>query len=143
MAWALHSSNRHTRPAFLRIFDDFFEGKFETMGKDIYLRHYDTVRSLIPKENLLEYRVQEGWEPICKFLDISVPHFEFPNGNGKEETTQKIKTLVQYEMRKAARNSLWLVGILYVCWAVLDFALLKIRHDYDTFYSSRHLNSTI
>ncbi|KAL9023117.1 MAG: hypothetical protein Q9196_007381, partial [Gyalolechia fulgens] len=29
-----------------------------------YEKHYDHVRSVVPKERLLEYEVQEGWEPL-------------------------------------------------------------------------------
>ena len=36
---------------------------------------------MVPKERLLEYRVQDGWEPLCRFLDVDVPDAEFPRIN--------------------------------------------------------------
>lgn len=36
-----------------------------------------------PKDKLLVYNVKEGWEPLCKFLDIEVPSTPFPHENVK------------------------------------------------------------
>jgi hypothetical protein len=35
-------------------------------GKWIYREHCAMVRGLVPKENLLEWSVEDGWEPLCK-----------------------------------------------------------------------------
>ncbi|KAK0724925.1 P-loop containing nucleoside triphosphate hydrolase protein [Lasiosphaeris hirsuta] len=53
------------RPALLRTFDN----------------HNHLVRRVIPKENLLEFRPSDGWEPLCKFLDMPVPDRKFPHIN--------------------------------------------------------------
>ncbi|KAM0366855.1 hypothetical protein ACHAPK_008335, partial [Fusarium culmorum] len=34
-----------------------------------------------PKERLLEWTVQDGWEPLCKFLDKPIPDEPFPHVN--------------------------------------------------------------
>lgn len=39
------------------------------------------VRGLVPKERLLEWTVEEGWEPLCAFLDKPVPEELFPHAN--------------------------------------------------------------
>ena len=31
-------------------------------------RHYTHVRSIVPKDNLLEFHPRDGWGPLCKFL---------------------------------------------------------------------------
>ena len=70
------------QPMLKKFFDTFFEGDFPNRGKEIFQRHYDEVRRLVPKDRLLEYRVTEGWEPICKFLDQPIPKGSpFPNIN--------------------------------------------------------------
>ncbi|RGP70883.1 hypothetical protein FLONG3_7339 [Fusarium longipes] len=40
--------------------------------------HYERVRKAVRAERTLEYRVEEGWGPLCKFLDKSVPDRKFP-----------------------------------------------------------------
>jgi hypothetical protein len=41
-----------------------------------YDRYYDEWRKEIPKERVLEYRVQDGWGPLCKHLGVPVPMVE-------------------------------------------------------------------
>jgi hypothetical protein len=49
-----------------------------------FLDHYDHVRSIVPKENLLEFQPQEGWEPLCAFLGKEVPEEPFPHINDSD-----------------------------------------------------------
>jgi hypothetical protein len=43
----------------------WLEGKdFEEVGKQKFQEQYETVRRLVPKERLLEYKVGEGWERL-------------------------------------------------------------------------------
>lgn len=44
-------------------------------------KHNDLVRSLVPKENLLEFHPSDGWKPLCEFLGKEIPEVEFPNIN--------------------------------------------------------------
>jgi hypothetical protein len=47
-----------------------------------YEDHNRRVREKVPKDKLLEYSVKEGWEPLCKFLDIEqCPETPFPRTN--------------------------------------------------------------
>jgi hypothetical protein len=39
------------------------------------------IRGLVPKERLLEWYIEDGWEPLCKFLCKPVPEVEFPHAN--------------------------------------------------------------
>lgn len=39
------------------------------------------IRGLVPKDNLLEWTVEDGWEPLCAFLDKPVPDEPFPHAN--------------------------------------------------------------
>lgn len=58
-----------------------------------FQEHYDNVRRLVPKERLLEYRIEEGWETLCKFLGESVPDEPFPKGNSAEDFQSAIKLI--------------------------------------------------
>jgi hypothetical protein len=50
-----------------------------------YEAHNQAVQDLIPAGQLLVYQVKEGWEPLCKFLNVEVPATEFPRTNNREE----------------------------------------------------------
>ncbi len=39
------------------------------------------VREAIPAERLLVWKVQEGWEPLCEFLEVPVPQEPLPHAN--------------------------------------------------------------
>ena len=47
-------------------------------AKRFYEWHYDHVRQLVPKDRLLEHVPQDGWEPLCKLLDVPVPDEPYP-----------------------------------------------------------------
>ncbi|KAL8930885.1 MAG: hypothetical protein Q9208_000426 [Pyrenodesmia sp. 3 TL-2023] len=49
--------------------------------RQAFLKHYEHVRAVVPKERLLEYDLGSGWEPLCRFLGKEVPDGEFPRVN--------------------------------------------------------------
>jgi hypothetical protein len=50
-----------------------------------YDRHNQAVRQAAPSQRLLEWTVGDGWEPICKALDLPVPDMPFPHTNQREQ----------------------------------------------------------
>jgi len=50
-----------------------------------FIAHNKAVREIIPEEQLLVFQVKEGWEPLCKFLNVPVPEEAFPRTNNREE----------------------------------------------------------
>ncbi|KAF7536873.1 hypothetical protein G7054_g4141 [Neopestalotiopsis clavispora] len=57
-------------------------------GPHILEAHHNKVRSLVPKERLLEMDLKDGWEPLCKFLDLPVPDESFPRANDGQAADQ-------------------------------------------------------
>ena len=43
--------------------------------------HVAEIKAIVPPEQLFEYDVTQGWEPLCRFLNVPVPEEEFPSGN--------------------------------------------------------------
>ncbi|KAL5264551.1 hypothetical protein ACHWQZ_G005594 [Mnemiopsis leidyi] len=43
------------------------------------------VKDTVPEDKLLVYNVKEGWEPLCRFLEVPVPGVEFPRLNDRRE----------------------------------------------------------
>jgi hypothetical protein len=57
--------------------------------KSAYERHNDAVRAEVPSDQLLEWRPQNGWAPICERLGVPVPDEPFPRVNTTEEFQQR------------------------------------------------------
>lgn len=85
-------------------FDGLFDGDFEMNGKRAFKDHYDLVRRVVPAENLLEWKPQDGWEPLCKFLDKPAPSTPFPKANDKEIFRKKSATVVRSTFARFARK---------------------------------------
>lgn len=50
-----------------------------------FFEHHKHVRAVVPSEKLLEFRAEDGWEPLSKFLQKPVPKDKYPDlndGNG-------------------------------------------------------------
>lgn len=50
-----------------------------------YRRNNEKVRATIPADRLLVFSPADGWEPLCRFLNVPVPEAAFPRSNAREE----------------------------------------------------------
>ncbi|SPO01742.1 uncharacterized protein DNG_04415 [Cephalotrichum gorgonifer] len=54
----------------------FYKRKFglgDAPSAELYLKHNEWVKDIVPKDQLLEYQPSMGWEPLCEFLGREVP----------------------------------------------------------------------
>ena len=59
-----------------------FKGlKTDNEIKQEFLNWNQAVIDYVPKDRLLVYRVKDGWEPLCKFLDLPKPDIPFFHKN--------------------------------------------------------------
>ncbi|RFU74049.1 hypothetical protein TARUN_8198 [Trichoderma arundinaceum] len=90
-------------PMLKKFFDTFFEGDFPTRGKEVFRKHYAEVRSLVPKDRLLEYKVTDGWGPLCEFLGEPIPkEFSFPNVNDNSDFVTRSRRRNRNQMKNVA-----------------------------------------
>ncbi|KAK5173674.1 uncharacterized protein LTR77_002355 [Saxophila tyrrhenica] len=77
---------------------------------EIYHRHNDWVRRIVPRERLLEFNPADGWKPLCKFLGVPVPR----DGEGMVREYPRTNDKAQY-------RSIWRVLMVMglMSWAVL------------------------
>ena len=68
-----------------------YSDKKKITGK--YEKHTENVIKKINPNRLLIYNVSEGWEPLCRFLNVPVPEKEFPVTNTQEEFYRKIEII--------------------------------------------------
>lgn len=66
----------------------FNKGLFDAIGEGqeastkFFNGWTEEVKQYVPSERLLVFSVKEGWEPLCKFLNLPVPEgVPFPNTN--------------------------------------------------------------
>ena len=48
-------------------------GLTATNMKKVFVEYHERLRRVVPKERLLEYKVQDGYKPLCEFLEVRVP----------------------------------------------------------------------
>ncbi|VUC22513.1 unnamed protein product [Clonostachys rosea] len=72
----------------------FFNAKdraeIEKNGREAYDRYFNEIRALVPSERRLEYRMGDGWEPLCKFLGKEVPDSPFPYQNVRKQHSESL-----------------------------------------------------
>ena len=51
------------------------------VAKRKYERWIASVKRTVPSSRLLVYSVDQGWDPLCKFLKVPIPSTPFPNMN--------------------------------------------------------------
>ncbi|KAL4921334.1 hypothetical protein BDW62DRAFT_174481 [Aspergillus aurantiobrunneus] len=109
----------------------FFRGRFASNGKWVYEQHVAMVRGLgLSDERMLEWSVEDGWEPLCRFLGREVPDVPFPNGNRPQAWAERIAvTTADYHVR-AVRNMVLfgavVVGLAGYCGGRLRGVLVRL-----------------
>ena len=73
------------------IIENVFGGRMEKENCiNIFERHNQEVRELVPKDRLLEYDVAQGWKTLCEFLGVEVPKKPFPHLNAGKRSLYKL-----------------------------------------------------
>ena len=56
----------------------------------VYKEHYEEIRKITPPERLLDFKLKDGWGPLCKFLGKDIPEgIDFPRVNDAVEYKKK------------------------------------------------------
>lgn len=97
LLWVSAKDRNLSKMVYSLIWDGTFNGKFtnKEYAKEVFKKHIEDVKISIPKDRLLTYQISEGWEPLCKFLGVSIPEDKpFPNVNDTEEFKNVVNKLV-------------------------------------------------
>jgi hypothetical protein len=60
---------------------------------DYFRRHTEAVIAAIPKDRLLIYESGQGWEPLCKFLNVPLPDAPYPSENSRAEFIARVQAM--------------------------------------------------
>ncbi|KAI7218411.1 hypothetical protein KC343_g8230, partial [Hortaea werneckii] len=84
-----------------------FRNDFEREAERAYVEHYERLEEVLRSEQreFLRWGVEDGWEPLCKFIGKPVPNTPFPNGNIASEFGPKLMTVDEERFRRARRNA--------------------------------------
>jgi Sulfotransferase domain len=106
------------------LFGDAFteQGPVREMVIDGYRHHNQRVRETISPERLLEYKVEQGWQPLCNFLELEEPPVQFPHLNAGVAGPRRI--IMQAVQKLSITRLAITVGILLL---ILLIVLLVAR----------------
>ncbi|KAK2737020.1 hypothetical protein FQN55_001352 [Onygenales sp. PD_40] len=112
-------------PMLQKFFDTFFKGDFPNKGKQVYLNHVEEVRSLVPAERLLEYKIGEGWGPLCEFLGEEIPDAPFPRGNDMQGFVDRCRTRNRRQMMNAGLQAVVMSGSIIATGLAVTMAFKR------------------
>lgn len=78
------------------IWDGTFHGRFtdQQHALRVFEDHIAEVQRQVPPENLLVYQINQGWEPLCRFLGVPEPEgIPFPHLNDRQAYLRKVRLL--------------------------------------------------
>lgn len=78
-----------------------------------YQEHIEEVKAAVPADRLLIFTVDQGWEPLCRFLEVEVPKSAFPKVNDRAEIKKTIADITKGAYVFLAIGALALVGTFY------------------------------
>jgi len=69
------------------IWQPLFGGRMDDRAHviDVYERHNARVIERVPPDELLVFEAGDGWEPLCRFLEVDVPDEPYPHTNTREQ----------------------------------------------------------
>lgn len=87
-------------------------------AKPAYVKHYADIRKAAKDRGipLLEYRLGEGWQPLCEFLGKPIPRDDqgeeipFPRMNEEDKLKEIFSAMGKKSLAGAARNASLVIG---------------------------------
>jgi hypothetical protein len=76
------------------IWEGVFQGRFDDRAHaiEVFNRHNEEVKRVVPKDQLLVFEVSQGWGPLCSFLGVPTPEGKpFPHLNDTAEFQARIR----------------------------------------------------
>jgi hypothetical protein len=86
--------------------------ELEGTAKRVYREHYEMIRRVTPRKRLLEYKLGQGWEPLCQFLGEDVPAVEFPRVNDTADFGKRSNVMLKIAAGRVLRKCIWWLGSL-------------------------------
>jgi hypothetical protein len=117
----------------------YFDGDYRRNGEAVYKQHYRRLKDHCKenKRGYLEWKVEDGWGPLCEFLQKEVPtvddgkggrvEMEFPKGNAPKEFYETMGQMMEARTRRGNMKLMMLGGVGVATMAVLGMRFAQ-RH---------------
>lgn len=106
--WMWTSFERYLQLRLYRCRDWGLRSGVADQGIWVFREHLNAVRGLLysrgEQHRFLDWYLDEGWEPLCKFLDKPVPDKPFPNANDANGFQGRVDAIMQRRGVRAMRN---------------------------------------
>ncbi|KAF4494596.1 hypothetical protein FAGAP_9286 [Fusarium agapanthi] len=115
--------SKKAMPANFHTMTDFSD---KSPARQAFHDRYNLVKRTVPAESMLEFKVQEGWGPLCKFLDKEVPEEEFPKLNDSKQFVLVHSLMWWIVFSKIVGKASFMTAILGVIAAI--FAMWRLKY---------------
>jgi len=78
--------------------------ELQANSREVYRNHYETIRRITPKERLLDFKLEQGWKPLCEFLGKGIPDVPFPRINEAAEFQEKSNIMVKIAAKRVLKR---------------------------------------
>ncbi|MEJ2688167.1 MAG: sulfotransferase [Gammaproteobacteria bacterium] len=78
-----------------------------------YHQHIADVKAAVPADRLLVFSADQGWEPLCAFLNVPVPQEPFPNVNDRAAIKKTLKDLTRGAYTILGMGTAACAGLIY------------------------------
>ncbi|KAH7363867.1 hypothetical protein BKA65DRAFT_522545 [Rhexocercosporidium sp. MPI-PUGE-AT-0058] len=121
-----------------KIMYGYFESKDVTemraKAKERYTRHYAEIRAAVPSERLLNFRLADGWAPLCEFLGRDVPNVPFPRVNERQVHLKRVRDRQNHFFKMALKIGLkrafpWALGLISIGLGVFAVRCPDLRNN--------------
>ncbi|KAL7929248.1 hypothetical protein V8C35DRAFT_325238 [Trichoderma chlorosporum] len=89
-------------------------------ARAVYDEHYAAVRKTVPPEKLLEFKLEDGWAPLCAFLEKEIPDTPFPHVNDRKNMLSMVNMLCFLLTMKSIwiilKSLLPIIGVVFGYW---------------------------
>lgn len=108
-AWAAESGFADMQTVLVKATAGFFGDRIFDREHclKVFADHSRRVRETVPADRLLVYRVEDGWLPLCRFLDVDPPDVPFPRINAGDNLTRNIRTAMDQAQSGAQAEASW------------------------------------
>ena len=84
-----------------------------------YNKHIEDVKAAVPPEKLLVFSVDQGWGPLCQFLNVPVPDKPFPRVNDRASMKKMLNGMTRGAYAILAGLAGGLAAVAYIAWRAL------------------------
>lgn len=112
---------------FRQLHQNFFgpTGSQEKNAKKAFLAYHDRIRNGLPRERILEYNVDDGWQRLCDFLNVKVPT-RIEDGWEVEVPFPNVDEIAFFLYMKAAILKRWRLRVGNRWWRSVLLSLASI-----------------